>query len=591
LIIVAILAVTLFAFTPCMRNSFINWDDNWSVLHNPHLAKPLSKVISHYLGPNYTIGNYMPLTMLSFAVQYKANGADASFFHKVSIVIHLLNVLLVFRLAFLLSGRSTFVAAVVSLFFGVHPMHVESVAWVAEQKDLLYTFFFVSALLVYLKYVSTAGRRWTLYLAFSLLFVLSLLSKPAVVVFPLVLLLVDWYLLRRIDSKAIIEKIPLVVLSLVFGLVTIHAQKEAGLLHETYNAGQKILFASYSLVVYVFKLILPLQLAIFHPYPNVNVERLPSVFYFAPVVVALFVFVVYRLRKHRGVMFGSLFFLLNIILVLQLVSAGDAMMAERYTYVSYLGLFFIVASVADKYTLRMPRLQRVATVVFVILGGVCAFATHQRCKVWRSDSTIADDLLKKYPDDWLTLNNMGFVLYSQQRTSEAIVFYRRSLAVKPDYARAAINLTEALLVNGNPLAAAAVADSALAHKPGNFYLLRLRGIASSQLGDHLNALRYYRHAIALDRYRSELWNRVAESHYLLKDIRSTKAALDSALALDPRNYLALNSKGYMLYLEGKFEEAIGYFRRSLGAQPDYGVASVNLRNAMLAMQDSTAAKK
>ena len=201
-----ILLITFISFYPVLKNTFTNWDDNAYVFENTHLSRPISEGIAYFFGPHYFIGNYIPVTMMVYLLQFHAWGLNPEFYHLVNLLIHLLNVALVFWFIYLLSGKKTMVAAMVALFFGIHPMHVKSVAWIAELKDVLYTFFFIGGLIAYYKYCNVAAKKNFKFIAAAfLLFALSLLCKPAAVAFPLVLVLIDFYVDRRFTAKVWLE--------------------------------------------------------------------------------------------------------------------------------------------------------------------------------------------------------------------------------------------------------------------------------------------------------------------------------------------------------------------------------------------------
>ena len=318
---------TFLCFTPVLNNGFINWDDNGYVFENEQMGKPLSESVPYFFGAHYFIGNYIPLTMLVYALQYKVAGLNPQFFHFISLFIHALNVILMFWFIYRLSNKRTFVATLVALLFGVHPMHVESVAWVAELKDVLYCFFFLAGLITYINYNEGSNKRIWLVFTF-LLFLVSVLCKPAAIVFPLVILLIDYYRERKTDKRLWLEKLPFMALSLVFGFVALNAQYADELLRTQYAWWQKICFASYSSLNYIVKSILPIHQAIFHPYPVLGNQPLPIYFYLAPLALVLLFYIVIRTqRKTRLYVFGLLFFIVNVLLVLQFVSVGDAIMA------------------------------------------------------------------------------------------------------------------------------------------------------------------------------------------------------------------------------------------------------------------------
>jgi Flp pilus assembly protein TadD len=601
----AVVTITFLSFSPALKNDFTNWDDNAYVFQNEHLAKPLSEVIPYFFKANYFIGNYIPFTMVAYALEYHVAGLKPHFYHQVNVLIHLLNVLLVFWFIFLLSGKRPWVAALVALLFGIHPMHVESVAWVSELKDLLYTGFFIAGLIFYYRYlerkpVLTTGGHPAIpdrkafyrgYVPAFIFFIFSALSKPAALVFPLVLLLVDFYGRRRPDKWMWLEKLPFFLVSLVFGLVAIQAQQADRLLHDEYSLGQKLFFASHSFLHYIVKLFLPIRLSIFHPYPEPVGGYLPAVYYLAPFIVAALFYGVYKTLRHtRLIAFGFLFFFVNVVLVLQLISVGEAIMAERYTYVSYIGLFFILAVGVDRLLQgQLPRLTRFRPLGMILLAGFiasCIYGTYQRCKVWKNDYTIADDLLEKFPDDRLALNNKGFLLAIQKNYNDAIPLLTRATELKKDYAMAYINLMDTHLALQDFEKATGVADSALKYLPADYNVLSKKGIISSMQRQYPEAIRFFKKSLEHKKNNIRVYIYLAECYYEMKDYDAAIKVLDTALEYEPRDYILLNNKGYMLFMKKDYAKAIGFFEASLKQKPDYSVALTNLRDSRRAMSDT-----
>lgn len=594
-----ILLITFLAFSPALKNGFINWDDNATVFENPQLRQPAPEAIRYFFGQHYVIGNYIPLTMTAYVLEYQAAALKPQFYHQINLLIHLANVLLVFWFIYLLSKKRVLVATLVALFFGIHPMHVESVAWIAELKDVLYSFFFIAGCIVYYKYLEANVLRVQgkknpvrLLLVALLFFILSVLSKPAAVVFPLVLLLLDFYTGRKSDKWIWIEKIPFFLISCIFGIIAIRAQQADRLLHDDYTVLQKICFASHSLLCYLVKLVLPLRLSIFYPYPQLVNEQLPWQYYLAPLGVMLAAYGVYRTLRHsRLVTFGTLFFFITIVLMLQLISIGDAVMAERYTYIPYIGLFFIAGMSLDQFCAERQSLKPMVIAAVAVLAITYACLTYRRCKVWKNDDTIATDLLSKFPDDRIALNNKGFILYTQGRYQEAIPLYAKAIQQKPDYARAHINLINAYMALNDYDRALQVTEAALKQDPLNHHLFTKKGYLLFRKQRYDEAVKLYREAIRLQKDDLNAYLNLSECYYVMRDYDRASRTLDTALSYDPQNYLFLNNKGYILFVKGHYTEAVPYFQAALKSNPEYAIASANLSNCYQAMRDSARVQK
>ncbi|MCD6013311.1 MAG: hypothetical protein K0Q79_3173 [Flavipsychrobacter sp.] len=578
----AIAVITWLVFSSVPGFDFISWDDNGYVYDNADLSKPLGEAILYFFGPHFYIGNYHPVTMTAYALLYRIAGVDPGVFHTANLLIHLLNVLLVFWFAWLLSGSRLIVATVTALFFGIHPMHVESVAWVAELKDVLYTAFFMAGLITYIKYTAPQNeRRHSLLVATFLFFVLSALSKPAGIIFPVVLLVLDLFTGYKWSKRTWLEKLPFFIVAFVLGIVTIKAQHAYNLLHDLYPFFQRLLFASHSLLNYIAKFFVPFSLSNFYPYPDAA-AGLPVLFYIAPVLVILLAFAIYRTLKYtQVVVFGCLFFLVTIVLELQLIAAGDAIMADRYTYVPYIGLLFIIGYGLDAlYNNSAKHLRTLGQVLLVCVAGfalVCGYLANARSKAWRNNETIAVDLYRKYPNVLIAAHNMGAVLYYKGQFREAVPYFRQALRIKQDYTNVYVNLANAYLSMEESDSAFAAMESGLEYAVGNYneYFLSMGKDLFSK-GRFQQAAKFFNRYCQLQKYDPDGYTALARCYFSLKDNTGYINAIDSGLKYSPSNYNLLNHKGYFLFLSGKYEEAIPYFQAALKDNPNYSRASENL---------------
>ncbi len=597
LFIAPIVLLTYISFTPALKNSLINWDDNAYIFENKQLDKPLSESIPYFFGPHYFIGNYIPVTMTVYALEYKIAGMDPPFFHAVNVLIHLLNVILVFWFIYLFSGKKPVVAAIVALFFGIHPMHVESVAWAAELKDMLYTCFYMAGLIMYCKYLASRSAEAVsqsrfprlLLLAF-LFFVLSVLSKPAALTFPIVLLLVDFYSGRKFDKSAWIEKLPFFALAVIFGVIAIKAQQADKLIHDYYPFTQKLLFASHSLLDYIAKLFLPVHLSNFYPYPVVTGGHLPYIYYVSPVIVIALFYGAYRTMKYgRLIAFGFLFFVVNLLLVLQLLSIGDAIIADRYTYVPYIGLFFIIAMGFDwlynNSRQSISAYRSVAAGLLIVCALSCSYLTYARCPVWENDLTIATDLVEKYPEDRLALNNKGFVLYNMQQYPESIVLFNKAISIKPDYIMAYINLANSYIALKDHDKALKVTEEALTHSPEDFNLLNTKAYLLFMQHRYAESVNTYNKAIEVKRDNIKAYVYLVQVYFEMKEYDNALKTAETGLKNVPDDYVLLNSKGYLLFIKGDYAGAMQYYNASLKIKPDYDVAQGNLAACIKAMNE------
>src|SRR5260221_6180005 len=328
-----ILLLTFLAYIPALRAGFVNWDDGDYIVDNL-IVKDFANLKSILSTP--VQGNYHPLTMLSIAINYQVSGLNAWSYHLFNLVFHLINCFLVYRLVMLLSNRNIIIAFTTAILFGVHLMHVESVAWVSERKDVLYSLFFLAGLISYTKYADTGIRKQ--YLLTILFLVLSLLSKPAAVIFPVALFCIDLLRKRKLNVRLFAEKIPFFILALITGILTVIGQKAIGARGErfyNFGIGTKILFWFYGIMMYFFKMIAPLNLSAFYAFPAIN-RQLDIEYYLSPLFFAMLAAIFFfSLKKNRVIAFGILFYLVNLLLVMQVVIVGRAIITDRYNYHPY----------------------------------------------------------------------------------------------------------------------------------------------------------------------------------------------------------------------------------------------------------------
>src|SRR5436190_3452962 len=302
--VVAPVLITLVCFFPMFNNGFTNWDDQYYVVNNPMLRSPDWYAI--FTEP--VAANYHPLTMITLAANYQLSGLNPFPYLMVNLLLHLANVALVFLFIYEISAKKTAVAFLTALIFGIHPMHVESVAWVSERKDVLYGFFFLLSLIYYWRYLQSTNKfNYTLSILF---FILSLLSKPAAVILPLVLFLLDYWKGRPINVKMAKDKIIFFLFAIVFAVVTLNIQTSIAAADlKVFPAWTRLFFASYGIMIYFVRFFIPYPLSSFHPFPATN--DLGVTVYLSPIFVLAMVGLLWWQRKNKLLVFGILFYLFN----------------------------------------------------------------------------------------------------------------------------------------------------------------------------------------------------------------------------------------------------------------------------------------
>jgi len=567
----SILLATFAVYVPSLRNDFTNWDDPLFVLKNPLLVHPSASAVL----TTPVAGNYHPLTIWSLVLNYRLSGFDPISYHWLNLLLHLANTALVFVFVRRLTANAFWTTIVTSLFFGIHPMHVESVAWIAERKDVLYTFFYLAGLIAYVRYLDQRRAVW-LGVTF-LAFVLSVASKPSAVVFPLTLLAIDFYRRRPFRGPALLEKAPFLVVSVIAGLLTIHAQNSSGALapHATGTVFQKVLFASYGTMMYVVKLIAPFHLSTIYPYPDAS-RPLPAIYdvAFVVMVVALPA-IVYFCRRNRAVLFGLAFFFINILLVLQLFPVGGAVMADRYTYLPYVGLFFAISCVLDVRSAhgsagRSARLFLGAALALLV--PISLVGTWSRCAIWRNSETLWTDIIRQYPTEVPdAYGNRGWYYFEKERrTDVALADLNRSLALNPKQGKTWLNKGAVFSSIGQDDSALVCFDRALQIEPDLYAAWSDRGGIRARKGDLTGAVEDLSRAIAINPQDREAYSNRALAYLILKDYDLSIADSRRVIELDPNhrdNYLQLAAIGMAQQQSGRNREAVGSFNDAIRLSP------------------------
>lgn len=408
-----------FAMWPSARNGFV-WDDSTYVVGNS-LTRDLSARGIGRIFSSVHYGLYKPVTMLSFAVNYKFSGLEPRPYHVTNIALHTVNTALVFALVFMLA-QSVWAAFLCAVLFGVHPMHVESVAWVSERKDMLYALFFLMASILYVKFAQTRNRA---AMAGSVLcFILSLCAKPMGITLPAVVFVYDYLLGRVFDRRLVFEKLPYFLVALGFGTATYLFLESADQIQDRFAFGDRVLFIFYGLEFYIGKLLLPLNLSALYSLPIKNGAHLPLEYLLSPVVVlGCILLLVKYFRHHRIIMAGMAFYIITVSPVLQFLGVGPVITADRYSYIPSLGLFMPLAYYS---ALGLKKLFSVNRLAFWT-GAVCAaglivvlaWTSRARCEVWHDNYVLFSDAAIKYPD-----------IYSMSLYAEALRLYGNPAAAE-----------------------------------------------------------------------------------------------------------------------------------------------------------------
>lgn len=574
----AVILITALAFYPSLNNGFPNWDDGAYLTKNA-AVRELSGLSIKTMFSSFYVACYLPLTILSYAVEYHFAGFDPFAYHATNLILHLGNCLLVFWFIFMLRANLT-VAFITSLLFGIHPLHVESVAWVSERKDVLCAFFFFAALISY-QYYHRKGKSPARYCLALALFLCALLSKAMAITLPGVLLLCDYFEHRSFNRRLLREKIPFFLLAAIFGAVALYAQHTLGGVRNQPSVSpiDTAVIAGYGPVFYLSKILFPVNLSCLYPYPN-TAAGLPFGYYAgAMLALVLLAAVAYAVRYARTISFGALFFLLTILPVLQLVPIGQAVAADRYTYIPAMGLFYLAAEgfycLYEKIAGSARTLRKLLLPGAALAAALLSILTWQRCLVWKDGITLWNDVIRNYPLEPIAYHNRGLAFKDAGNYERAIADSTTALSLSPQFIDAYNN--RGLAYKGKKAFTKALADfdAALSLNPRYAKAWCNRGLTRTLTGEYRAAVDDLTRAITLDpQFAIAYYNRGNAYAAIEEDERAT-ADYTQALSFDPCYAEVYNNRANLLLKKGDYDRAIADYSRALKFNPKFTTARYN----------------
>ncbi len=585
-IIIFIIILNGALFFQITNHDFIDLDDDIYIFQNPYIRDGLTlKSISWAFTTDYANFRH-PLTWLSHLLDFQLFGANPAGHHVTSLILHTANAVLIFILLNMMTG-AVFKSAVVSLLFSVHPLHVETVAWVSDRKDLLCLFFGVMSVISYLLYVRNPDKKR--YLPIIFLFVLSLMSKPMLVTLPLLLLLLDYWPLERfsnISGRTMIfplikEKIPLLLLSILFGIIAYTAQSSGDAIGslESYPLIVRVNNALLSYSIFIQKTFWPLDTAIYYPHPGKNISLIGLMC--AVALLAFISFIVISLRRKAPYFLtGWVWYIVTLIPVIGIVQVGSHGMADRYTYFPLTGLFIIMVwgyhDLIKKHY-RYSILLNSISCIWIVFLIVC---TLFYLNVWQNSTLLFEHTLKVTNGNYFIHNNLGATYAKQGKPDPAFSHYRASLEIKPDNAKTHHNMGTLLSDTGDMEGGLRHLMEAVRLRPDYPEPYNNIGIILASQGRTKEAISHYNKALALKNDQPVAHNNLGLA---LSDIGEHDAAmshLHEALRIDPGYYKAYNSVASLLIDQGKADDAIHYLEKALKKEPKYAEAHNNMGIAL-----------
>jgi len=595
LICLSLAILTIIAFSPLKDSGFIVYDDEQYITKNVYVQSGLNtESISQAFSSDLAkfSGHWHPLTWLSLMLDHSLFGLNPTGYHLVNLLFHVLNTVLLF-LVLRRMTKATWPGAFVAALFAIHPLHVESVAWVVERKDVLSTFFWMLTLGAYSYYVEqkTVQR----YAFVVLFFILGLMSKPMLVTLPFVLLLLDFWPLQRFSEarptsripvagikpedsgkkkksgkkaaeKAaasvkpvevtkpadqefkwsliyplLLEKVPLFVLAILSSVVTYLAAHSSGTVPslDVLTPSVRIGNAFVSYVVYIGKMIVPVNLAVFYPHPG-NVV-LWQVLAAAIFLIALTSVVIWKAKKLPYLATGWFWYLGTLLPVIGIIQAGTQAMADRYTYVSLIGLFIIIAWGIPELLKNWKHRQEILAALSVLSLLVFSVITWNQAGYWKNSITLFDHVLEVTHNNWLITNNRGLAYKNLGDYPQAIKDFDEAIRIKPEYAEAYYN----------------------------------RGLAHKALGNAGQAIADYSRAIRIKPNMAEAYNNRGNAYGESGDCNQALMDFNAALEINPSFAEAYMNRGNAYNCLGNYQQAIEDYGRAIEKKPDYAASYYN----------------
>jgi len=588
-VIYAVLCIiTLAVFMPVSRCDFISFDDPQYITANPKVSGGLSVENSRWAFTTGHASNWHPITWLSHMVDCEIFGINPGGHHITNLLLHIINTLLLFALLKKVTGKvwqSGFVAAL----FALHPMHVESVAWISERKDVLSTMFWLLATAGYIRYARKSSALW--YIVTMLLFALGLMAKPMLVTLPFVFLLLDYWPLERfrtkniheesVESKGlyglIIEKVPFFILSAGSSVVTFMVQLSGGAVEKMDVTPLKFRFAN-SIVAYtkyIGKMFWPTDLAIFYPHPGKSLPLWQVGTSFLLLVTVSVLIIRYK-DKYKYLPVGWLWYLGTLVPVIGMVQVGAQAMADRYSYVPFIGLFIIVSWLVPELLQKWKNRNILLGITSAVILCVLSVLTYFQVGYWQNSRILFEHTLKVTENNHIALSHVAESLRKDGRLDEAIELNRKGLQIQPGYFFAHIGLGRAFMEKKQFDKAIVHFTSALKERPDDFNILSCLGIAYGQRGDLDKAVVYFQKAVEVKPDSTQALDNLGHALARQGKFDESLVYLQKTVELDPDAHTSRYHLARVLAKKGKLKQSVEHYKNALQLKPDWPEVNNNL---------------
>jgi len=577
----------LLVFWQVRNFDFVNYDDKDYVYENPHVLNGLTPDGIIWAFTTGHASNWHPLTWLSLMLDCQLFGTNAGWMHLVNLLLHIANTLLLFAVLRKITG-SLWPSAFVAALFALHPMHVESVTWIAERKDVLSTLLLLLTLAAYAGYTNRPSVFR--YIAALATFALGLMAKPMLVTLPFVLLLLDYWPLdrlaapwavktaaipdrRRILYRVIIEKIPFFALAAVSSVITFIVQKGSGAVPDinALSLQSRVANAFLSYAKYIDKMFWPQDLAVFYPLDARTIQSWQMV----PCALLMIVVSVLAIRfgrKQKYLFVGWFWFVGTFIPVIGLVQVGAQAYADRYTYIPYIGLFIIIAWGLPELLSKWPQRKIALGISMVIVLTTLGICAHRQVSYWNNSAALFSHAIEVTQNNYLAYNNLGIAYGSLGRHQDAIETYKQAIRIKPDFVEAHYNLGVAYGKLGREQDEIEAYKQAIRIKPDYADAHYNLGIAYGELSRYQDAVEAYKQAIRIKPDYAEAQSNLGVVYSKLGRHQDAVEAYKQAIRIKPDYAEAQSNLGVAYSKLGRHQDAVEAYKQAIRIKPDYADA-------------------
>jgi protein O-mannosyl-transferase len=585
-----VIGISIYVYSNVHTFDFINYDDNEYITENYALQQGITIDAIRWSFTAFHSNNWHPVTWISHLIDITIFGLNPSGHHVVNALFHIINVILLFILLYLMTGV-VWPSLLAASLFAIHPTRAESVAWLAERKDVLSTFFMLLTIMSYTLYITYKGKHKyakIIYYIFSLiLFALGLMSKPMLVTLPCLLILLDFWPLNRAkyfqkNIHLYLEKIPFFLLTIASSILTYMAQHSMGAVQSMNNFPLLLRFqnASIAILRYVGKLFWPHPLVVFYPYnPDISILLwIISIFF----IVTISIYFLFLYKKKPYLLVGWLWFLGTLVPVIGIVQVGTQAIADRYTYITFIGLFIIISWFIHDILKSNKNKNKIFALIIIVSLIILSPLSKRQVSYWKDPISLFEHQLKYETGTPLIINNLALSYSALGNLDKAIEYYNLALKINPTYFSVLNNLGSALSSKGDIDGSIRYYKKAIESEPNNRSIYRIYnnlGIAAYHQKRFKDAVSYFEKALNVNPNYYSTYNNLGVVLEQMNNLDDAIFYYRQGLQINPHDSGLYNNIGLAYGKKGNIDKAIEYFRKALQLNPNNTTAIRNLELA------------